>query len=226
MSTLVLVEADSQSSNMAIHDKTEEPVYSTPKRMVREYFDTLDHLLSNDTVWTDQALAKKYSALVVIVAVTAVETFLNVFFRVLVETEAHKVHKEWIAFDIQKRISIEDKLKKWPVALFGKSVQFDQGPGQKFQGLKKRRNFLVHFIAEHETLRVADISFHGLADTSEYDRLTKEHAIEALDVAEAMVEEVLKLSGLVGEELSDATHRWTGKRFRGRSEGQATHASA
>ncbi|MDH5181921.1 MAG: hypothetical protein OEZ39_05480 [Gammaproteobacteria bacterium] len=164
-----------------------------------------------EEVWGDKAWERKYSALIIIMSVTVVETFMNVFFKMLVESEEYIIHREWVNADINKRVCIEEKLRKWPIAVFGQCIQFDQGAGQQFQAIKMIRNFLVHFTSKHETVGVLDGFIEGMADTTEYDALKKEDAILAVRSTEGMIEEVLKVSGVNEVQLVGAIHYWTGK---------------
>ncbi len=179
--------------------------------MVWEYFEILRHLLNNDGVWITKAWEKKYSALIVIMSITVVETFINVFFRTLVENEKRKSHRSWIVADIEKRVSIEEKLRKWPQAVFGNSIDLGKGAGQSFYEIKKIRNYLVHLVTEHETVGPQDLLLMGMANTTMYDNLRKRDAVKAIEAAEGMIEEMLKLSGYTDNELRGAIHHWTGK---------------
>lgn len=180
--------------------------------MVWEYLETLNHLLQSEHAWENKSSERKYAALIVIMSVTVVETFLNVFFRTLVENDKHIAHREWVVSDIKKRISIEEKLRKWPVAILGKQIELGHGPGQLFQATKKVRNFLVHFVTEHETVVVSpDVFFDGMADTTAYHALKKQDAVSAVRSAQGMIEEILKLTGATGEKLAGEIHHWTGK---------------
>ncbi|MEC4686652.1 MAG: hypothetical protein VST71_13095 [Nitrospirota bacterium] len=153
---------------------------------------------------------KEDSALCVITAVTGVEVFMNVYFRILI-TEKHYEHaKTKIMNDLERQISLDKKVKEWPEAAFNKRLNFGSGIGQQFIALKNIRNGLIHFSSTYETLEAPGFTIQGLADTSMYDSLNEYSAYRALETAEHFICEIFKLRGINDDEISGALHTWTG----------------
>lgn len=161
---------------------------------------------------TDSNIERQESVVAVIVAVTAVEVFLNLFFRMLAEEDKYAVHKEWIVSDIDKRITLDEKLRKWPFAIFGKKLDFGSGATQSFMKLKSLRNQIVHFTSDHETVDLggSGIIIHGVADSSKYDSLCREDAKNAQSVSWDLIREIFILSGTPSENVGSFMHVWCG----------------
>ena len=143
-------------------------------------------------------------------AVTVVEVFLNLWFRVRVEERKVSGEREAFLKDLAARISIDRKVKQWPQRYLSKALNFNAGAGAEFIKLKELRNSIIHFTGSHESIDLGNVTIHGLADTSEYDALTAVHASWALQTAEDLVAEVFRLAGLNSEEVSHALHAWAG----------------
>ena len=160
----------------------------------------------------DVAEIRQDSALCIILAVQCVEVFFNIYFRVLISEPAFVHAADRISADLQKvQVGIDRKIKEWPELVFGKKLSLDKGVGQKFVALKNLRNSLIHFTSSHETFATKDMAIHGMADTSVYESISTESAIEALHIAEAFLCEVFALGGISSENLPHALHLWTGR---------------
>lgn len=152
------------------------------------------------------------AALCVILAVQSVEVFFNVYFRVLVSESSFAHARVRVCRDLEnRRFGLERKVNEWPSVVFGKKLDLDHGAGKRFCLLKNLRNELTHFKSSHETLSGANITIHGLADTSAYSSLTTESADEALNTAQAFIYDVFTLRGLTREKLPHHWHLWTGE---------------
>ena len=158
---------------------------------------------------------KDIAASTIVLSVTAVETFINMYFRVLVEEEKYKSYKnmvvsESISKDGVRAKGLEYKLNKWPNQILGKNINFNTGIGKEFDELRNKRNNLTHFTSEYETLTVGNIVIEGLANTEAFDSLDKAEAINSAIIAKEFIEHILFLSGLKKINIQHAIHQWTG----------------
>lgn len=184
---------------------------SSPNRMIWQYFEALRRLVARLDHSSSETEAKQDIALCVMLAVTVVEAFLNLFFRVVVSESEFTEHEQHVIDDLEKRKSLDHKLKTWPGEILGQPLDFSAPTPKAFLALKVRRNALMHITSSHETVDLPGIVIHGLADTSVIDTLTVDHAVNALSVAEDMVCEFLRLRGIPEDKLPHALHTWTGK---------------
>jgi hypothetical protein len=70
--------------------------------------------------------------------------------------------------DLEKRRSLEFKLRHWPHIVFGTAIDAGAPEAVAFDVLKARRNRLMHFTSSHETFSIPGIVLQGLADTSAF----------------------------------------------------------
>lgn len=186
-------------------------VLSSPNRMVWSYFSALRRMCYQVELHSSDGHKKEDAALCVITAVTVVEVFLNVYFRILISENPYKHAEEKIKHDLERQIPLDRKLKEWPKAVFGKKIDFGSGPGQKFMELKNIRNSLVHFSSTWETLEIPGVTIHGLADISAFEPLGEHSASQALETAEQFIAEVFRLRGIHEADIPGALHSWTGE---------------
>ncbi len=159
----------------------------------------------------DEETIQQDAALGVILAITGIEIFMNVYFRILVDEAPYKHAAACILDDLENQVSLEKKIKKWPETVFGKKLNLGAGAGQRFTNLKTLRNKLVHFSSSHETRELPGVKIQGMADTSVYASLTAHSAKNALEVAELFICEIFCLRGVSEQECPHALHAWTGK---------------
>ena len=181
--------------------------------MVWQYFQALRRLCGaiEQNEGHDKATIQQDAALGVILAVTGVEIFMNVYFRVLVDEEPYKDAAPCILDDLENQAPLEKKIRKWPSTVFGKELNLGAGVGQMFTNLKTLRNRLVHFSSSHETIELPGFKIQGMADTSIYSSLNAHSANSALEVAEQFICEIFRLRGISAQECPHALHAWTGK---------------
>jgi len=185
---------------------------SSPNRIVWQYFEALRRLVNRLDPATDVTALKQDVAVCIMLAVTVVEAFLNIFFRVVVSEPGFTQHKKRVLEDLEKRKSLDYKLKNWPRQVFGRELDFAAPVPSSFLALKDTRNDLMHFTSNHKTLVLQPgVNIEGLADTSAFDTLTVDNAADALDLAEGMVGELFRLRGTPDNQLPHALHLWTGK---------------
>ena len=186
---------------------------ASPTYMVWELFQALRrHCVRMRQGQLGESEMRQDAAIAVILAVQCVEVFLNVFFRVLVSEATFSHAEERICADLKNTgFGLDQKLKEWPLAVFGQRLELGSGVGQRFQVLKNTRHRLMHFTSTHETLAIPGVEIHGLARTSVYAGLSLQTAFDALHTAEDLLCEVFTLRGIPPENLIHAMHLWTGR---------------
>lgn len=187
------------------------PTFSSPSRIVWDYFLSLRLLAQSAREAPSTELARQSAALAVVMAVTVGEVFLNLWFRVRVEERGSAEQRESLRKDLNSRASIQRKLEQWPSRYLSAPLDLRTGAGSEFIRLKSLRNSIVHFTSSHESIELAGITIHGLVDTSDYDSLASDHAIWALQTAEDLVAEIFRLAGVAEKEIPHALHAWAGK---------------
>ncbi|MEE9338247.1 MAG: hypothetical protein V3U87_09220 [Methylococcaceae bacterium] len=185
-------------------------VLSSPNKMVWSYFSALRRMCYQVKEHSSDGYKKEDAALCVITAITVVEVFLNVYFRILISEKSYKHAEEKIQNDLKRQVSLDRKLKEWPEEAFGKKINFGSGAGQKFMELKDLRNRLVHFSSTWETIEMSGVTIHGLADTSAFESLGDHSAIQSLKTTEEFLVEVFRLRGIKEADIPGALHSWTG----------------
>lgn len=188
---------------------------SSPNHIVCELFQALRRLcarVAEAHSAKDESALRQDVAICVILAVQCVEVFFNVYFRVLISEPAYAHAAEKISEDlVRTQCGLDRKIKDWPKLVFGQKLPLDRSAGQRFIELKNLRHKLMHFTSSHETLAIPGVSIHGLADTTAYESLSAQDALEALHAAEAFLCEVFTLRGIVPNDLPHALHSWTGR---------------
>jgi len=155
--------------------------------------------------------AQEDIALCLMLTVAVIETFLNLFFRVVVSEPSFAHHKELIIRDLKRRASLDHKMRRWPEAVFGRPLDLDDPTVRSFFALKEKRNRLMHFTSTHETFAGDGLQIEGLADTSVLDDLAPPDALAALQIADGMVCVLLHHRGGAEAALPAALHMWTGR---------------
>ena len=184
---------------------------ASPNKIVNEYFAILRRLVYSVDDIKEPDIRRQQVTLCIFQSVTAVETFLNIYFRVIVSEKEFNRHEKYLIKTISDRESLDFKLKNWTKKIFGCDLNLNSGIGKSFFTLKKLRNTLMHFISTHETLKVPNLEIHGLVNISCYDKLKIEDAFNALEVAERFLCEIFRLRGIKEAEFNYMLQRWTGK---------------
>ncbi len=143
--------------------------------------------------------------------VTAVETFLNIFFRVIVSEEGRRHHEKRFLQELAKRRSLDYKIKNWPSRMLGQPIDLESGIGRDFSILKCKRNSLMHFTSTHNTLNHGGLVIRGVADTTTFDKLVPDDCVFALKTAEGIIALILRMNGATDKELPWGIQLWTGK---------------
>ena len=182
----------------------------SPNRIIWEYFSSLRDIVAQlDTTEKKEHIPRKV-ILCVFMSVAIVETFLNVYFRQLLEESACDGCREQTLKELDERTSLERKIKTWPKRFFNKDIDFSRGVGQQFIRLKELRNKLMHFRTSFDAVKTFDGELRGLADLTEYEALNKNTAVEAIQIAEEMIAEIFRLKGASEEQIAHYLHQWTG----------------
>jgi len=176
--------------------------------MVWEYYAIIQRLTSRLDP-TDEKAFRQDIALCVLLAVTAVESFLNLFFQVLITKPEYSTHDSFIQDSLNRRRSLEYKIKNWPKRVFGKHIDLTAGVGKRFAELKDLRNRLMHFGDVQRELDVAGAKLHNFTDITFYHALEERDAWKALHTSLAFIVEVLKLASKDEKQLAGLTVQWT-----------------
>lgn len=179
--------------------------------MVNEYFTILRRLVSGLDDIKNPDIRRQQVTLCIFQSVTAVETFLNIYFRVVVSEKEFKAHEQYFLKTINDRKSLDYKLKHWPRTILGRALILNAGIGESFVKLKNLRNSLMHFVSTHETVRVPNMEIQGLANIDHFERLTTKDAHNALEVAEGFLCEIFRLRGIKETESHFMLRLWSGK---------------
>ncbi len=197
-------------------ENTDTFYLATPQSIVWNYFEGLRRRVAAVLAAADDDTETKQDVVVCIMfAVLSVETFLNVYFRVVVTEEPFRQYEERFLKEISARKGLEYKLREWPKRILGKPLDLSAGIGAQFWQLKERRNALMHFTSSHETISFVEdgrnIVVRGLADMAAFAPLTRADAASALEVAENTVREIMRLRGVPEHVIPGDFHGWTGK---------------
>ncbi len=179
--------------------------------MVCSYFDALRRLSYRTEHEVNINHKHQDTSLCVILSVTGVEAFLNLYFRVLISEKAYKHAEEQILSDLDNKVSLDIKIKSWPYLVFNEKLDLGSGIGQKFTTLKNLRNSIVHFSSSHETIKTPGITINGMANTSAYDSIKAMRPIELLGISEKFICEIFRLRGIEKHNICHMLHLWTGK---------------
>jgi hypothetical protein len=156
-------------------------------------------------------MGKEKAAAAVTMAVASVETYLNVLARLWLAQDPNFEHREQVEKDLSGKKGLGRKLQEWPQLFFGKSADFGSGAGQRFRSLLDLRNRLMHFTSDAHEWQHENIVIRGLIDTSAYDALSFEAAVNAVAAAERFIEYLLQLQGLQADQVPHVMHHWTGR---------------
>jgi hypothetical protein len=190
---------------------------SSPNRIIWVYFRCLRDIVARVDAGREPEAVKDEIVLAIVMAVAAVEAFINLFFRVVVGESGYDTHRELVLADLDAdgpdgARGLKYKLNHWPPKILGKSFAWQTGVAKEFDRLREHRNTLMHFRSSHETISpVPGLEITGLADTSVYDELQPAHAADALRIAEGMVAEVLRLRDIPPERIPGQVRQWTGR---------------
>jgi len=183
---------------------------SSHNRIIWQYFQCLRRLINRIETIQDEEEKKQDIALCIFMAVTTVEAFFNIYFRILIDEDPFSKNRERILSDLERKKSLDYKIKNWPKMVFNKKLNLSDGYPSNFLNLKDLRNRLVHFVSSYETVTIPGISIQGLADTAALDNLELKDAISSHEIAAGMLKEIFILRGMSDNQIRGAIHLWTG----------------
>ena len=191
---------------------TETRHLASPHSIIWEYYECLKRQINRIPESENDRTQKQELVLALFLSLTVVEAFINAFFRVVVDEHGFKMHKDKLLKDIEKRISLESKLKEWPKRILGKRLNLDEPNVKAFVELKNQRNALMHFVSSHESIELpGPVYIHGLADMSALQALSLPLAVEYPNVIRNFSYEVFLARGIDREHLPHAFHQWFGE---------------
>lgn len=178
--------------------------------IVWSYFDIARKITQEAAGSASDADRRSKSAVSVLMAVAAVEAYINIFGRMWIEQAPDFINAGEIIEDLNKRKPITHKIKTWPKLFFGKGLDLSAGIGQDVLELIEKRNRLMHFTSDYHTLQFENITIKGLIDITAFDSLAPKDAEEAIYIAEGFIEAWIRLQGLQENHVKSATASWTG----------------
>lgn len=183
--------------------------FGAPNSILWRYFACLRRLVHEANTTPDPDLQRETAALAVFMAVSAIEAFLNIWFRTFSEAGLVVAHRATIMADLRNRRPLTYKFKTWPKMCFDKSFDLDRPPAKAFLALVEQRNALMHFTTSYDSIEVPGITVQGLVDITTYQRLGPPDADNAVRVAEEIVGEFFRLQKAGAVEVLKQIHYWT-----------------
>ena len=177
--------------------------------IVSHYFQCVRRLVT-DADPADDDLQRENAALAIILAVSAIEAFLNIWFRTFSTEPQYAAHRARILSDLREQRGLREKLKEWPPLFFGQGYDFSCGSPQRMLALIDRRNKLLHYSTNEDSLHLPGIVIEGLVDVRAYSSLTLGDARMAQIVCEDIVRGFFELQGLPPAQVDANVHVWTG----------------
>ena len=188
-----------------------EKVLGSPQSILWVYYNILRILILDFHNTTDENEKKEKAFLVIIVSVTIIDAFLNIYFFLLVSEEKYSYHMEQIKNEIKKTsFPLDKKVNQWPMLLFNKNVDFGSGVGQKFMNLKNLRNKLLHFQSDHNELDIQNIKISKLLDITIYEELAQYDVDSCQSIVLDLASEIFRLVGIQKDKIPHFIHSWFG----------------
>ena len=185
---------------------------ASPHSLIWHYYECLKRQIRRVPPDASDTVQKQELALALFLAVSVVETFINAFFRVVIEEDDYRIHRERVLKDIERRASLEAKIKEWPKKVLGKRLDPSAPNVKRFLDMKNHRNALMHFVSSHETIELpGPVYIHGMADMSAFETLSLESAAEYPEIIRNFAFEIFAARGIAEEWLPHSFHRWFGE---------------
>lgn len=187
-------------------------ILATPHSLIWHYYECLKRQIRRVPPDASDAVQKQEIALALFLAVSVVEAFINAFFRVVIEEGDYRVHRERVLKDIERRVSLEAKIKEWPKKVLGRPLEPSAPSVKRFLDMKDHRNALMHFVSSHETIELpGPVYIHGMADMSAFETLSLESASEYPEIIRTFAFEIFAARGIAEDLLPHSFHRWFGE---------------
>ena len=194
-----------------IGSPSKKKVLATPNSILWEFYAILLHQVELAAQASEPKQKRRMVATCIILSVTLVETFLNIYFRIVASEQQFAHASTTILEDLRNQSSLEYKIKEWPRLAFGVSIDFGQGVGQEFISLKDDRNWLMHFSSTYESVKVDHITIQGLSNISRYESFDRYNPNRTVAIAEGIIIEIFKLRGMTPGQGPPTLLQWLGK---------------
>jgi len=186
-------------------------VLASNQTIISTYYNILRNLVFDYREAINENEKKEKALLVVIMSVTIIEAFLNIYFLLLVSEEKYSQHCEQISREISNTSdSLDKKIKNWPMLLFKKRLDLGKGVGQKFQNLKTLRNKLLHFQSDHNELVVENIRISKLLEITVYEQLVEYDVESCQTIVLDFASEIFRLVGIQENKIGTLIQLWFG----------------
>ena len=188
----------------------ENSEFSTPNHITVQYFETLTRQVAR-TKTAPETSFRQEGLLAIITGVTVAEVFMNFYFRVIVSEPEFKHFEQRLLNDLDKRRSLEWKIKQWPREILAKELPKSSPAIAAFVELKQIRNDLVHFTSTHSSVHVKpNLIVHGLVNTKRYANLSVDYVEQIPSVVLGFAKELMFLRGATTSDIGQLFHLWFG----------------
>lgn len=192
----------------------------SPPLLMRQYFrnlELLENLLNSQVIYEGDI--KNIAMMSLFMSVAAVEAFLNMFFRILVEEERFQHLKADLIEQIENRsFSLEKKIRKWPEKFFHKNF-YNSEAGKAFREIKDKRNELMHYFPTVAEIGGFPYPFnkYGMTDSTVFYRLPLELVRNVKVIVKNVMNELFEMAGYKGTHSYFVIENWTGEMYSGMS---------
>jgi hypothetical protein len=179
--------------------------------LVSHYFEFARHTVIESETAVPHPETPTYIAAAIILVVGAVEAYLNIAGRLTIEQQRDFSHAKRIQTDLDERVGFGKKLRTWPQLLFGQPLDFASGTPREFASLVELRNHLMHFTSTYDQIQLDNVTIRGVTDMTKFYQLDAAAGRAAVDLAECMIFDLIRLQGLSEERVLLAGTYWTGR---------------
>jgi hypothetical protein len=101
-----------------------------PARQITRYVAAACRLIQRAQDATTDVARREGAFLAVLASAAAAEAFVNVFFRCLADSWKYEHLRAGLLDDLERRSSLEERLREWPQRFFGKAFDLETGVGR------------------------------------------------------------------------------------------------
>jgi hypothetical protein len=184
---------------------------ATPHALVSHYFEFARRTVIESESTALDSERPTYIAAAIILVVGAVEAYLNIAGRLMVEQKREFIHAGRIQDDLESKVSFGRKLRTWPELLFGRPLPMQAETPKAFLALVELRNHLMHFTSTYDHIEFGNVTIRGLTDMTKFYELDSTVGRAAVDLAESMLFELIRLQDLSEERALLAGTMWSGR---------------
>lgn len=175
-----------------MNDDNTDITKCSPNAIVWKLFENLQLIEKAAGTPIYEQTIPNYSMMSVFMAVACIETFLNLYFRQLVEFPKYSNMKEEVLKQI--KYGLEQKLKELPRLFFGKNL-LESIAGINFHEYRNIRNGILHYKHTCEELVWTGFKITGLTDSTIIHNLDAKYIWESKRVVRELISEILIYSG-------------------------------